>query len=1422
MHLSRRGKRRLFVLLILVLIAAFSIYAFTTIRQMNQQRLIAEARAEGLAAYEAGDIDGALRKLSEFFSYEKSDLEVNLVFAEARSRQPMPNSRHLFEAMDLYTTHGLRLLETDESIENRQAQREEILNRLLRIYGQLGMRLELMQTADELLAIKPDAIDALAAKTEVLYLERRFDAAIAVADRLLELDPENLRWRRLWLRLQRDRGMSNEQLVATCRQWAQEWSEDGRYHLLAAGLLIEMNRLDEARTELEAVGRLGAGEQEVLDRAVALLDMLEMRSEADQLIAQTQRARPTEAWVREVSLRRLWHANQIDSALAELQRIEQEFASLSPGLQQLKVTILISANQLDKAREALKPLLHASTLDKERDDDRAWAAALATALETDKADWQAALQALRNALSLAPQDAVLHFLMGDACMKVGEHAQAVASFHEAYTLEPNWMAAGIAYAESLLIVGRADEAFRVSRAVFTQAPKDRVAPFLLFARAYLSLFDAGVADQIVGADRSMLPELINMLDEVCRQLPGHAEAATRLVEASVHAGRRDHALEFIEQRAADSAPDPDVLLALANVSRKYQLGADQVLLSRAREVAGLTVPVAFAMAERLAAEGKHAEGLKLIDEAMDTASLDEARLRMARCARCAYLIEMNHPQAMEALTQVVADYPDSVQVQQFVLSLPAAWDDARLMALTMAGMKRTLGEHSQQVRLAEANFLLRHHGDDESKLARAIVQISSVLDESPSSLAALSMLAEASMMGPHPNLSRATDALERAVLLYPGEPSLVVRLVNLLQRRGDFDRAARHLQHLAQLSAINPQLKPTELRLLRAQGDFEAALVRAAAIVNESSSVADQLVLAAMNYRAGRRDAAEEIYARLLAEPDPDSIVLSEAAEFYAATGRFDHGLELLRRVPADGNMARQALMLGSFYQRHGRVDHAGQWLRRAVELDPNSPDARNELARHYISVQDQSAAREQAMAGLKLDPEHASLRATLAIANLSAPGADRKEAIELLRELGAENDSLLAALSLLEKVPVHNGTTAPTASNLAEARRLVEEHGGFLPCWLLAISLHVEAGKLNEAITLARRAISRLPGQPEPAQWATQLLIDARRWNEALVEAQEWRRRALADPLAADTMIALILLEQLRPRDAVAQLQPHQQQVVSDRDRAPDRFALYIRALTAAGQYDQAISLIAPLLNEDAKWRQLWLSVLPNFTDDRLYDALVLLDSGVTDAGEILALAGQWTAFGQRTANEEYLNRAESLAAKLANNPQFAVSSLLTRGAVAEARGDGDAAEALYRQALELEPENAIALNNLAYVLATLQKRPDEALPHIQKAVELRPNVADLLDTRGVVLMGIGDFDAAEQAFAQAMSLRPGDAAIAFNMIELYLTSSRVDKAMRLINEIEERWRTQAQVNQKQRERLDDLRQRMQSAQAAMNPDQG
>ncbi len=108
--------------------------------------------------------------------------------------------------------------------------------------------------------------------------------------------------------------------------------------------------------------------------------------------------------------------------------------------------------------------------------------------------------------------------------------------------------------------------------------------------------------------------------------------------------------------------------------------------------------------------------------------------------------------------------------------------------------------------------------------------------------------------------------------------------------------------------------------------------------------------------------------------------------------------------------------------------------------------------------------------------------------------------------------------------------------------------------------------------------------------------------------------------------------------------------------------------------------------------------------------------------------------------------------------------------GALAIARKDYVSAEKHYRAVLQIRPESAIALNNLAWVAGQLHK--DGAVDLAEKANQLAPNRPAFMDTLAMLLADKNEFTRAIELQTKALSLQPDNAGARLNLAKIYIKS--------------------------------------------------
>ncbi len=1406
MRLSRRGKRRLMVISAMVALGGAGVSVWRGVRTAQIQRLASEARIEGIKAYSDGDYATALGKLSYYLTHRKDDLEALLALAEVRAKLPEPNARHLMEAVGLYRA-ALKI-----DVQNREA-----LGSVLQLYRRLGARLEWIDIADRILSLDGNDADALSAKAVGLLAVGRHDEALQCARRLSTLHPLQIRWRALELEILRAQDVSDHELIQRCDAWVADYDGDGRFGLLKARTLAVLGFANEARAAAKAAAQRGADSLEVLQLMVNLLDQLRLDSEAGEVVARARTKFPQEQWVVEWTVRRLWQAQRIDDAMAELVAAEKRLSSLDAGLLRCKALLLMHQGRNEDARRALDSLIELAGREDQalRAAHRAWALALRARIDSPQSDWLATLGAYRRALALQPGDSVLYYLTGEAYASIEEHELAAAAFKQSMKFEPHWIAAQLAYAKSMLILGRATEALATVGTLIQRAPGAGLATYLLLARAWLgaggSVSDVGLLNEMTGKP----VDIVGLLEVLNEQSAGDPNVAALLLEAYVASDRRSSAVTLIEEALSREDPDPELLLHFAMASEQGQLGFEQQLIDRARRITGLTLRIAEAQARLLHRGGRTEEGLALINEASASAADHAGLAAQASRLRAAYLAWTQHPRAGAAMAQLLEAQPDSAEAATFVLSQPSAWDDVKLISQAIQHLRRLVGETSPRVLLARARYLFQFESHDAARLAKATVLVSDVLMQTPGSLPALTLMAVLQLTGEQTDPHQAIRHLQRAIELYPGRLDLYPRLAALLQQQGDFDTAERYLRRLGDRPHLDPRLRWEELKLLGARGDFDTAVLRLAEIVDESSAELDQLVLAALHQRAGNYDLADRVYQRLLAPSDRGDMAVRLAADFYANTGRFNDGLALLHSIqPGGADPAAKVMALGAFYQEHGDPDEAGRWLRQAVEIAPDDANAWNRLAQHFLTIDQYAQARSAALSGLEADPTRETLRATLAMAGLRLGGSARQQALELIPQLGEHYEPWLATVNLYDQVARDGPRPAPTARDLARAQELVRDHSHFLPAWRLAVILHAEAGDRDEAVRLARQAASRLPGRAEPDEWATRLLIEAGRPAEALDLARTWRRKSLHRPIAADMVIASLLSDLGRPDSAVDQLAPHGERIWAERERFPDRMAVWLRAVLLTGQFRRRPARIEALLFEDERWQSVWLDATRTADADVASGALLFIEPVLAESPEgMLALAAQWMDLARRTDEPSYYDRAEQLADEAGTDEQSAIPAAIVSGSIAVQRGDFAAAESIYRRLLRRDPTQALVLNNLAYVLLQQGGRYDEAAVLSAQAIELDPDNPDLLDTHAQALAGTGRLGEAEAAARHATAERSDDPGLLMTLTEVLVSQSRLDEAEAQLQRARRILSTTRQPDDRRWAKVDALRDRIDRA---------
>jgi tetratricopeptide (TPR) repeat protein len=108
-------------------------------------------------------------------------------------------------------------------------------------------------------------------------------------------------------------------------------------------------------------------------------------------------------------------------------------------------------------------------------------------------------------------------------------------------------------------------------------------------------------------------------------------------------------------------------------------------------------------------------------------------------------------------------------------------------------------------------------------------------------------------------------------------------------------------------------------------------------------------------------------------------------------------------------------------------------------------------------------------------------------------------------------------------------------------------------------------------------------------------------------------------------------------------------------------------------------------------------------------------------------------------------------------------------RGIAHERQKIWDKAEADFRKALSLEPDEPLVLNYLGYSMIEKKINLTEALAMVKKAVELKPNDGFIVDSLGWAYYQLGDYEEAVTHIERAVELTPADPIIGEHLGDAY-----------------------------------------------------
>jgi len=690
-----------------------------------------------------------------------------------------------------------------------------------------------------------------------------------------------------------------------------------------------------------------------------------------------------------------------------------------------------------------------------------------------------------------------------------------------------------------------------------------------------------------------------------------------------------------------------------------------------------------------------------------------------------YMAKKDYARAALQLRGAVQANPKNIDAQyQFALAEIALGD--KIAAYHTLTKILDLNPKNMDAQLTLANLMLTSGSPDEIKQAQEHAQ--AVLDASPDNPDALDAMAVADL-----KLGNKDDAM------------------SLLEQASD--AAPAHLQTAVILATARLKLND--------KAGAERALRQA---VDKAPEALDaRLVLGVFYPLIGKTKEAEQELRKVLDKDPNRPIALLDLAGILNSEGRKDEAEEMYRRL-AYGPASPYRAVYGAYLFRLGKQKEAVAEFERLAKADPKDVNVRNRLVAAYIATRRVADAHRVLTVALTKNPKDTSALFQRSQLHFMAGSYDdaRKDLNQILH---FTPDSARAHF-MLANIERGQGIQFKERQELGETLRL-DQH---------FFAARVALSQSYLAAQQGRSALELMGNTPED-QRGTLGYIEYHNW--ALLAAGDFKelRKRIDEGLARARTRNLLMqdaLLKLRQRnDPVARLPLFE--VLKSNPEDLGAVDILIRSYAVQKQLPAAIQEIRTLLSKRPNSAPLHyrLGVLLAATG-KPTDARTAYTAAVADAPQYaparVALAAMDQAGGKIDAARQDLT-------PLLNSKTGEFRARLELGFIEANAGNYTQAIDHLRKVVAAEPMNAVALNNLAYLLADQTNQTDEALKFAQKAKELAPDDINVEGTIGWAYFRKGMYGPALQHLQAAVN-REGKSVIGGTAIRRYHLAMAYKKA--------------------------------------------
>ncbi len=1316
--------------LAVVLVIGCSVLAVTAVglRKWRNANSAQKGLILGNKAYEEHDWEEAAKALGRYIAINQNDVEVLKKYADAQLKIRPSSVDNIQQAAQAYRI--VLRIEPDNF---------EVAEQLTELYILMGRYGDAELIAERGFETKTNPELSRLYAISLVHQKKFEDAAEA----LKKLCAEN-----------HGQVLAYETTGQLAEQHPEEFTEPASYwydeavknnpssalaYIMRAGYYRRTKEINSAISQLEEAEKLDLSKSEVslrlameylnlnlLDKAYTILDKVKEMSPEDQGLWQMMAQAALMSKSKEKML------ETAESGIKALSNQPWDFIPIASEL-------FIRAGAFEKGENYISQL-------KEKNFDASSIAYLEGLLSAEKGDFLNASKSWKYSIASGNNSNKIRMELASALLSSGNVQSAENQLRSLVLERPDFFDGILSLARVLAQTGNWVEAMQYIQKALQLSPGNQEA-LLLQMHAQINM---------TGSNSVTSQNLQNIETNLARldsEGAGSIETAFLRYQIEMRKGNYSKAQEIINQLKQTYPSQVNVYQAEAELYAAQEK-IDEAIMSLQQTIKKFpeaSGPVKY-LAALLDSQGKKDVCVEVITQALNRIDEQSVQRDLNLLLAACYNRWSQKDKAYELLEKAAKKYPNDILIKRNLLLCEQVLEKNAEAQQLVDDIKKLEGDDGWQWRYEQARiwYLSDKFKDYYSEIVPLIQK--NILDN-PSDQASRFLLAKTYEKAGSYQL--AITAYREALNASPENMQMLTSLVSALYQIKEYDQAEELLKRVPEQSIQDPQLQRLKLQSYLRQGQLESASgILHDYIGNDPNNIEASLALALLDMQQGKYTEADQRLSKLRAD-DPCSLAVSSALiQLNLKLEKPQEALKVCDELVNNIKNSSAYILRARTYAALKQSENCIKDLDNAVSIEPENSQVWTARSDFFTASGDKVKALEDIRKALSLDSENTQIQKRAISLLLSSNQPDMISEGKNIIEQALKKNPDDVELGMYKAGLLLSEGTSPAITNAGQILlKITQDNPEYNRAWLLLGEIAMKMEQPKDAMDYASRGLVYNPNDEGL------LLLKAR--------AEAARSSVLAIPtlkvlcelnpnnVEAVSFLANTYVNTNEPAKAVSFLQNILTKCNESNTRAYN--ITLAAAMYKVGDREEALTKLNLLMAE-----------VPEDSSPLLAQAYLLRDARLW--GELQDKTLSWyqqhpehslaliTIAGNLISNESMESKKvseELLRAVIKNNPEN-TQSLYSLAVLLGMTGRSDEAADIYRKILDIEPENIVAINNLAWILCENQAQPQQALELAKKGLQQNPDYIDLIDTRGMIYFRLGNFKEAVEDFSRCVELYP------------------------------------------------------------------